>query len=357
VYEYKAGYPVFVLSLPGSEPSLPSILLNSHYDVVPVMRDHWHHDPFAEGKVIARGAQDMKCVCTAYLESLLRLKQRGYGGRRTIHAAFQPDEETGGLQGMAQWIQTDDFRRLNVGFALDEGLANPADCYTVFYGERAVWWTRITATGPTGHGSRLIPDTATEKLMTVVNRLLAFRKTQVELLHDSSCRKHELGDVVTVNLTMLRAGVTGDNGQTFSVNVIPMTAEAAFDIRIPPSFPLDDFEQKLKDWTADLTGISYDFYQKVKVHSQTSIDPQANPYWKRFTETMASLGRSIDPQIFPAGTDGRYLRELGIPVLGFSPIRLQPVLLHDHNESLSVDTYLEAVKVYDELIPALADMQ
>jgi acetylornithine deacetylase/succinyl-diaminopimelate desuccinylase-like protein len=30
----------------GEDPSLPSILLNSHYDVVPVVRQHWKHDPF-----------------------------------------------------------------------------------------------------------------------------------------------------------------------------------------------------------------------------------------------------------------------------------------------------------------------
>jgi hypothetical protein len=43
-----------------------------------------------------------------------------------------------------------------------------------------------------------------------------------------------LGDVTTLNLTMLKAGVTTD-GQTFQMNVIPTEAEAGFDIRIPPS--------------------------------------------------------------------------------------------------------------------------
>lgn len=34
-HEYVPGYPVFVCTWTGSDPSLPSILLNSHYDVVP----------------------------------------------------------------------------------------------------------------------------------------------------------------------------------------------------------------------------------------------------------------------------------------------------------------------------------
>jgi len=38
---------------------------------------------------------------------------------------------------------TDDFKNLNVALALDEGLANPTDKFTVFYGERAVWWLKV----------------------------------------------------------------------------------------------------------------------------------------------------------------------------------------------------------------------
>ena len=39
--------PIVIAKLEGSEPELPCIVLNSHYDVVPVMREHWSVDPFA----------------------------------------------------------------------------------------------------------------------------------------------------------------------------------------------------------------------------------------------------------------------------------------------------------------------
>ena len=38
---------------------------------------------------------------------------------------------------MALFIKTERFKQMNVGFALDEGLANPTDAMTVFYGERS----------------------------------------------------------------------------------------------------------------------------------------------------------------------------------------------------------------------------
>ena len=49
------------------------------------------------------------------------------------------DEEIGGHDGMEKFVDTEVFKKLNVGFALDEGLANPTDAFTVFYGERSPW--------------------------------------------------------------------------------------------------------------------------------------------------------------------------------------------------------------------------
>jgi len=44
---------------------------------------------------------------------------------------------------MKEFVLTDDFKSLNIAVALDEGLANPTDKFTVFYGERAVWWLKV----------------------------------------------------------------------------------------------------------------------------------------------------------------------------------------------------------------------
>lgn len=86
--------PILVASWIGEEPSLPSILLNSHTDVVPVYPDKWKHDPFEaikeEGRIYGRGTQDMKCVTIQYLKAIQRLKEKGVKIRRTIHLTFMP---------------------------------------------------------------------------------------------------------------------------------------------------------------------------------------------------------------------------------------------------------------------------
>ena len=60
------------------------------------------------------------------------------------------------------------------------------------------------------------------------------------------------------------------------------------------------------------------------------------------------------PQVFPAATDSRFLRLLGIRALGFSPMRNSDILLHENNECLDVNVFLEGVHVYIGLIEVLA---
>lgn len=54
--------PIFVITWKGTEPSLPSIVLNSHMDVVPVFKEKWTYPPFSahideKGQIFARGSQ------------------------------------------------------------------------------------------------------------------------------------------------------------------------------------------------------------------------------------------------------------------------------------------------------------
>lgn len=49
------------------------------------------------------------------------------------------DEEIGGLVGMKPFVNSPEFKKLNVGFAFDEGMASPDDSFQFFYGERSIW--------------------------------------------------------------------------------------------------------------------------------------------------------------------------------------------------------------------------
>lgn len=129
----------------------------------------------------------------------------------------------------------------------------------------------------------------------------------------------------------------------------------------------------------------------------SSINVNESEWWRVFSETMQNLNLEIETEIFPAGTslpnpiwgawmshphthflnclatDSRYLRQVGIPAFGFSPMNRTPILLHDHNEFLSakvrsvaqfpshlsepcspLQVFLGGVPIYVSLIKALA---
>ncbi|XP_055985861.1 aminoacylase-1 [Sorex fumeus] len=349
--EVAPGRVVTVLTWPGTNPKLSSLLLNSHTDVVPVFKEHWSHDPFeafkdAEGYIYARGTQDMKSVGIQYLEAVRRLKAEGHHFPRTIHMTFVPDEEVGGHQGMELFVKRPEFRALKAGFALDEGLASPTDAFTVFYSERSPWWVQIQSTGNPGHGSRFIEDTAAEKLHKVVSSILAFREKEQQRLQ-SNPRLSE-GAVTSVNLTKLEGGV--------AYNVVPATMSASFDFRVAPDVDLKAFEEQLHRWCQEAgKGVTLNWIQRWENPQITSTD-DSNPWWAAFSRVCKDMKLTLEPKIFPAATDSRYIRATGVPALGFSPMNHTPVLLHDHDERLHEDVFLRGIDIYMRLIPALASV-
>lgn len=118
--------PTVILTWTGLDPAAPSVLLNSHMDVVPVFEEFWTHKPFdadidEDGNIFARGAQDMKCVGMQYIGAIRSLMRQNIRLQRTIHVVFVPDEEIFGPEGMKAFVPSEAFKSLNVGFVLDEG--------------------------------------------------------------------------------------------------------------------------------------------------------------------------------------------------------------------------------------------
>ncbi|KAK9044112.1 hypothetical protein V6N11_072431 [Hibiscus sabdariffa] len=79
----------------------------------------------------------------------------------------------------------------------------------------------------------------------------------------------------------------------------------------------------------------------------------SNPWWTLLEEAIKKAnGKVGKPEIFPASTDVRYFRQVGLPAIGFSPMANTPVLLHDHNEFLNQAEYLKGIDVYVSIIKA-----
>lgn len=375
--------PVVVGKWEGKDPMLPVLLLNSHYDVVPAAAEDWKAaKPFEalrkDGRIYGRGTQDMKCVCMMYLEAIrcLTALQPDWTPARTIYLTFVPDEECGGA-GMAGFLESALYKETivkkhgGIALALDEGLASTTDTFSVFYGERLPWWIDVEATGPTGHGSRFIDNTAVEQLIELSRKALQFRKGQRDQLgmkdhenctHAVVAKNKTLGDVTSLNITSLKAGVYA--GSQLAYNCVPPSAKCTLDIRISPHVPPKDISNMLDQWCQECSkapesgskitwkhafGQGGSAYQ----HATTSMDPAVNPWYKVFSDTFGDLDIELDPQVFPAATDSRFLRALGIRALGFSPMRKTEIMLHENDEYVLEENFLEGIGIYVRLIEDL----
>ncbi|XP_031490556.1 uncharacterized protein LOC116257722 isoform X2 [Nymphaea colorata] len=362
--ELSPGKPLVLLRWPGTSPHLPTILLNSHTDVVPSEPHKWRHHPFsaaldAMGNIYARGSQDMKCVGMQYLEAIRRLKAAGFTPRRTVYLSFVPDEEVGGHDGVELFAESEVYRSMHVGIVLDEGLASETDEYRVFYGERCPWWMAIKAVGPPGHGSKLYDGSAMENLLKSLESISRFRESQFQLIK-AGLRAE--GEVVSVNPVFLKAGTPTPTG--FVMNLQPSEAEAGFDIRVPPTADPEDLERRIaEEWAPSSRNMTFEFKQKVPVYDKfgnpviTKTD-RSNPWWMLLDRAVKKAdGKLRKPEIFPAATDARYFRQKGVPAIGFSPMANTPILLHDHNEFLNRGVYLKGIKVYEAIIEAYASYE
>ncbi len=299
----------------------------------------------------------MKCVCIQYMEAIRKLHAiyPTYQPQRSIYLTFVPDEEVGG-SGMLTFLSSTLYNSLpGVALALDEGLASTDESYSLFYGERLPWWIDVTATGKTGHGSRFIDCTAVEQIIGVSNLALSFRKEQRELLHGSAdgadhsncahavaAKRHKilnerrmngkitLGDVTSLNITTMEAGVKV--GDTYAYNCVPPVAKCSLDIRISPRVEPQEISDMLDTWCRECSASVEEGYEvkwksmfdmgpRTNTHALTDVDASSNPWFEVFSSAMASMGYEIVPQVFPAATDSRFLRQLGIRAFGFSPMR------------------------------------
>src|SRR5512141_3009911 len=92
-----------VYTWPGSDPSLPAVVLLAHHDVVPVTpgtEGDWKHPPFdgviADGSVWGRGSVDDKGSLVGLFEGVEALAASGFQPRRTVIVVSGHDEEAGG---------------------------------------------------------------------------------------------------------------------------------------------------------------------------------------------------------------------------------------------------------------------
>jgi aminoacylase len=333
--------PVIVISYEGVDPSLSSLILNHHMDVVPATNhDAWVIPPFSgdiyNGSVVGRGAQDAKGLGVIHYYALKQLKDARIAVERTIHLVIVPDEEIGGFTGTQQFIETDFFKQMNAGFIIDEGVPS-GDKEKIFIkiAERRPLQIRITTQGASAHGSKLSAFNAVHELVAILHELTGIH-------HEQQKQRNNTPDglLLSVQITSLSAGVS-NNGQ-IALNIIPESASATVDIRIPPTLSNQDVIDLLEKMMSRFEHSYYTLLATVADYQQ-DICSETDLY-NALAHSIKECGLSPQQFHFEATTDVRFYKSLGLDGVGCTPFVTHDAL-HTTNESVPIEDLVQAKNI------------
>lgn len=385
IFEYKPGRANIIARLKGNGSKRPIILL-SHTDVVTAEPASWDVDPFSgvikNDVIYGRGALDMKGEGLLHLMTMILLKREGPPLSRDVIFIGTADEEVddeGSLWMIAN--KADLFK--NAEYLLTEGGDNLIDGNSVKLvgvdvAEKAPFWLRLTATGLPGHGSRPIADSATNRLIRAMNRILDW-ETPVKLLPaveqffkdiaplqqeplraqfqnireslknpdfaKALTSQREFGFLLrnTISITMLSG-----SKQT---NVIPNAATCNLDVRLLPGESPDEFLKALRTVIAD-PSIKIENVNRFKQPNSSPIDTELFSLIARKTKEKHP-GAVVTTKMLSGYTESQLYRQLGITAYGWAPIYTTPEEdegVHGNNERISVKNVREGTRELYEIV-------
>ena len=368
----------------------PIILLN-HMDVVTSDASHWKVPPFSgeikDGWLWGRGAQDMKDEGLAQLVVIVMLKRERVALDRDVLFLAVADEEADGT-GTDWFINHQRDLLENAEFLINEGGENLLDNGKVKYvgvdvGEKTTFWLHVVAHGRPGHASRPIPDSAPNRLVHALDRILAYRtplrvlpvvdeflremapyeppeqareyrnirkaiedkKFQQDVEKDESLN-FLLRD--TISLTMM-----GGSEQT---NVISPEAWANLDVRIlpggNPKALLDQIRMVVDDPNVTVEPLNAEFREANYSPTNTALyDAIRKVSGKYFP------GTPVVPHITSGYTENQRYRPLGINAYGFNPYTAtdeEGNTEHGNDERIRVEEVRRGPRILFDVVAAVA---
>ena len=356
----------------------PPLVLLSHIDVVPVDAESWSHDPFGgeliDDVVWGRGAVDMKDMVAMELGVMLAVARFGGERRRDLIFAAVADEEAGGVFGAGHWAAQrpdlfSDAAGRPAAAALNEVggysmTVHGRRIYGIQVAEKGITWTRLSATGTTGHGSMPHPDNAAVKLAEAVTRLASTpRPARVTPIVEAFLGALDLGEVVDavragdeaaadaalaagVDDAVLRRSISAMLRDTVTTtmiqvgkksNVIPGSGEAQVDVRTLPGTDQGALLAELQQTVGDLALVE----PVIMLPAVEAAGDAPIVDLMRSALLEADPGASAAPMMITPGTDAKALATLGIPTYGFAPLQLAAEmpflsLFHGHDERVPV---------------------
>jgi acetylornithine deacetylase/succinyl-diaminopimelate desuccinylase-like protein len=370
--------------------SHPPILFICHLDVVQAHREDWSLDPFTfverDGYFYGRGTTDMKNEVADMVANFIRLKQEGFIPNRDLILALTDDEEGGEYNGI-EWLLTNHRELIEAEYCInpDAGGGNIDKgryaTLTLQSSEKIYISYRLEVKNKGGHSSLPVKDNAIYRLAAALVRLSQFdfpmQLNETSRTFFERLSIQETGQMKTDILAMLRtppdtmaakrlsAGSAYYNAMLRTTcvptlleaghaeNALPQSARAVVNCRMLPDDNPENVLQSLYRVLADsqviITCLNEPFLSPrspLRRDIMESVDHLAAGMWP---------GVTVTPVMSTGASDGRFLRQAGIPVYGISGMfgDSDDVRAHGRDERIGVSEFYAGVEFMYRLIKIL----
>lgn len=308
----------------------PTLIVNGHTDVVPVVPERWQRDPFSpaviEGRLYGRGTADMKGGVAAAICALSTLEAAGQAPACDIVFQFVADEERGGALGTRVLMESGLLQG-------DACLVPEPTSLAICVAERGLLQGRIVIKGRPGHGSR--PRDAVSAVEHAAQIVLALHAA------DFGDPDHPLLGRPSANMGTVHGGT--------AVNIVAEHAVVGFDRRLLPGTSRDEavasIHRRLQ--AAGLSGIAYEV--EVDDFGEGSEMPADDPFAELVRACVEDASGARPPTIgMTFTTDARFVRNQGgIPSVVCGPGNVAQA--HVIDEWVDISQLRQATAAYAEL--------
>jgi acetylornithine deacetylase/succinyl-diaminopimelate desuccinylase-like protein len=324
------------------------LVLNGHFDTFPI-GEHlpWTKPPLdgvVEGdRLYGRGVCDMKggMACALLAFRLLAERRQSWPGELVL--TFAADEESMGAKGTKHMLDTIPWTTGDAMVCGDAGSPR-----VVRFGEKGLFWVELRAAGHPAHGAHVhLGANAIDRLRAALDALKSLEALPVDAPPSvlraierskpvsealSGAGEAETLSRVTVNIGTIEGGV--------SPNLVPASAQAAADIRLPVGISIAAVERRLGELLTGIPGIEMTVLRRFEPNF---TDPDHEIVRRTADNAAAVLGERPAVNMRVGASDARWYRLAGVPTVVYG---LTPHNMGGADEWISIDELHAVAKVH-----------
>ncbi len=300
------------------------LVFNGHLDTFPVNEAlPWTVAPLGgelrDGRLYGRGAADMKGGIAASITAFALLAAHPALWRGEAVLTLAGDEESMGTLG-TKWLLD------NVPEATGDAviIGDAGSPRVLRFGEKGFLWVELDAAGRAAHGAHVhLGENALDRLSVALDAVRSLRGLRPEAPAGvtaaiaaaravseplSGAGEAEVLGSVTVNIGRVEGGT--------SSNLVPASARAAADIRLPVGVPCAVAEAALHAALDALPGITWRVLRRFEPNH---TDPESELVRLAAEVAAGVLGEPCAVNMRVGGSDSRWFRMAGLPTIVYGP--------------------------------------